>query len=308
MNTVTPNIPTINIFDEDDDISHLSDHNQYSDEDSDLQLAIMASLSTATPNTSIIENPFDGDEDPSLKKRKNKLFTVTETGESWNSKSSSSSDKIYTATFMCEICVEPKSYNESFLIMGCAHSFCFDCVIKYVASKLQENIPQIGCPVSGCFGLLEPEYCRNILPPELFDSWGKSFCEAVIPGSEKLYCPHTDCSALLIDDDREGGRVSSQVECPNCSRWFCADCKVSWHWNMECADFQRMDEDEREEAGIMFKQLAEEKRWIRCPNCRFYVEKTLGCNTVYCRCGRLFCYGCGEHTCKCSGVLSPHRC
>ncbi|XP_059635951.1 E3 ubiquitin-protein ligase dbl4-like [Cornus florida] len=140
--TVTPQSPTEeNIADEDDDDISPPYYEQYSEEDRDLQLAIIASLKNPTP-----------------KRRK-----LTETGESC--------DEIDPLSFTCEICVEPKSYLDFFHIIGCTHTYCSDCIIKYVASKLQENIPQIRCPVSGCGGLLEPEHCRTILPPELFDSW-----------------------------------------------------------------------------------------------------------------------------------------
>ncbi|XP_059633279.1 E3 ubiquitin-protein ligase RSL1-like [Cornus florida] len=276
---------------------------QYSD-NRNLQLAIMASTGFPKPNRSkrrfidlTHEYPNDDDDvkviaswTPSRKIRR-KPFTIADKGESSNSKSEkggssnskSTSDDLHAPTFICEICVEPKSYKESFSIMGCTHSYCSDCMIKYVASKLQDNITQIRCPVSDCKGLLEPEHCRSILPPEVFDRWGSALCEAVILGSEKFYCPYKDCSALLINDP-VNGEVIRQSECPNCYRLFCAQCNVPWHLGIECAEFQKLnnDEDEREEAGVRFKQLAEEKSWIRCPNCRFYVEKTLGCNTVHC--------------------------
>ncbi|XP_059635958.1 probable E3 ubiquitin-protein ligase ARI3 [Cornus florida] len=289
----------VNIDDEDDDMTLLYYHNyisveQYS-EDRDLHLAIAASLSFPAPNGSRrriidVSNEYPTDDDdvkviasrtPNPKRRK-KTFTIAETGESSHSNSNPSGDAVYTSTFMCEICVEPKSFNESFRIMGCSHSYCSDCMIKYVASKLQENITLIGCPVSGCEGLLEPEHCRPILPPEVFDRWGSALCEAVILGSEKFYCPFKDCSALLIDDP-ENGEVIIQSECPYCHRLFCAQCKVAWHLGIECADFQKLNKNEREREDIMLMQLAKNKKWIRCPKCRFYVERSEGCLFMLCR-------------------------
>ncbi|XP_059633281.1 E3 ubiquitin-protein ligase RSL1-like [Cornus florida] len=298
--------------DDDDEIAVLYYHKaknvisveQYS-EDTNLQRAIMASIGFPKPNRSkrrVIdlthEYPIDDDDvkviaswTPSRKTRK-RPFTIAEKGESSNSKSSS--DDLHTPTFICEICVEPKSYNESFSIMGCTHSYCSDCMIKYVASKLQDNITQIRCPVSDCKGLLEPEHCRSILPPEVFDWWGSALCEAVILGSEKFYCPYKDCSALLINDPLNG-EVIRQSECPNCYRLFCAQCNVAWHLGIECAEFQKLNKDEREKEDIMLLQLAKNQKWIRCPKCRFYVEKSAGCLFMRCRCGHTFCYNCGEY-------------
>ncbi|XP_039165776.1 E3 ubiquitin-protein ligase RNF144B-like [Eucalyptus grandis] len=145
----------------------------------------------------------------------------------------------------------------------------------------------IDCPVLGCGGVLEPEYCRSILPPEVFDRWGNALCEALILEAERFYCPFKDCSALLIND---GGAVVRESECPNCRRLFCAQCKVPWHAGVEC---QELNEGEREREDIMLMKLAEKKHWRRCPKCRFFVQKKSGCAFVKCRCGVEFCYRCG---------------
>ncbi|KAF8401155.1 hypothetical protein HHK36_014459 [Tetracentron sinense] len=204
--------------------------------------------------------------------------SVTETGQSSNSNSNSNS----APTFLCEICVEPKSQNESFSIKGCIHSYCSECMIRYVAAKIQENITLIQCPEPNCKGVLEPEYCRLILPQKVFDRWGDALCESLIVGSERFYCPFKDCSMLLIDD---GGETVTESECPNCRRLFCAQCKVPWHSGIDCATFQNLNEDERGREDIMMMELAKHRNWQRCPKCRFYVEKSEGCMYMKCRNG-----------------------
>ncbi|XP_022732329.1 E3 ubiquitin-protein ligase RNF144A-like [Durio zibethinus] len=229
------------------------------------------------------------------------VLSLIEPGESSNTKKN---QEVQDASFICEICVEPKQANESFNIKGCSHAYCTVCMIKYVASKLQDKITAISCPVGNCEGLLEPQYCRNILPREVFDRWGDALCEAIILGSERFYCPFKDCSMLLIDD---GGQVVKESECPNCRRLFCAQCKVPWHAGIECGEFQGLDKDEREREDIMLMKLAKDKKWSRCPKCRFVVERTEGCRLMRCRCGTAFCYDCGTtrvdsyhfcHNCK----------
>ncbi|KAF5743127.1 E3 ubiquitin-protein ligase [Tripterygium wilfordii] len=270
-------------------------------EDRELQWAIAASL-FQTPikaeNFIDLENGrdyycVDGDDDVKIlnfkppstsigKKRKPFTFpSVSESGQSSNS----------LVEFICDICVEAKTASDLFWIMGCSHSYCNDCMIKYVASKLQDNITNIRCPVSDCKGLLEPEYCRSILPKEVFDRWVDALCEAVILGSQKFYCPYKDCSALLIDD---GDEIIRESECPNCRRMFCAQCKVMWHAGFECQDFQKLHKDEREKEDIMLMNLAQKQSWRRCPTCRFYVERINGCLYMRCRCGTAFCYNCGS--------------
>ncbi|XP_068309643.1 E3 ubiquitin-protein ligase RSL1-like [Pyrus communis] len=203
---------------------------------------------------------------------------VTQVGESSNSKKVDGDQK----DFVCEICVESKAASESFGIKSCRHSFCTDCMIKYVCSKLQENVTTIGCPNPDCaLGTLEPEHCRSILPAKVFERWGTALCEAVIPASQKFYCPFKNCSLMLIIDNDEN-EVVRQSECPNCKRCFCAQCLAPWHVGIDCAEFQKLNKDEREAEAIMLRNLVNKKNWRRCPNCRFYVERTEGCNLMVC--------------------------
>ncbi|KAF8025931.1 hypothetical protein BT93_F2687 [Corymbia citriodora subsp. variegata] len=277
---------------------------QYTEE-RDLQEAIVASLRQTRHQS------HDDDDDvrvldsvpagirPSSSRKRKKPYggsSVTEPGQASNSKPN--------PPFTCEICVETRMGGDLFRIKGCSHAYCSDCVAKYVVSKLQDNVTRIDCPVSGCGGVLEPEYCRSILPSEVFDRWGNALCEALILEAERFYCPYRDCSALLIHD---GGDAVTDSECPNCRRLFCAQCKVPWHAGVECREFQGLKEGERAREDIMLMQLAKKQHWRRCPKCSFYVQKIDGCAFVRCRCGVEFCYRCGaqakmSHYCaKCRG-------
>ncbi|KAG5006339.1 hypothetical protein JHK82_024300 [Glycine max] len=200
-------------------------------------------------------------------------------------KSSSKGECSNSASFVCEICTETKTARDSFSIIGCHHVYCNSCVAQYVESKLEENIVSIPCPVPGCRGLLEADDCREILAPRVFDRWGKALCEAVIAAEEKFYCPFADCSVMLIRGIEENN--IREAECPNCRRLFCAQCRVPWHDNMPCEDFQKLNADERDKEDIMLMNLANQMQWKRCPRCRFYVAKSDGCMYMKCRSMRL---------------------
>ncbi|XP_010427025.1 PREDICTED: ATP-dependent RNA helicase DEAH12, chloroplastic-like isoform X2 [Camelina sativa] len=210
-------------------------------------------------------------------------FTKFEKGQSSASKT--------TVTFECEICVESKSVIESFWISGCSHFYCSDCVSKYIAAKLQDNLLSIECPVSGCSGRLEPDQCRGILPREVFDRWGDALCEAVVMRSKRIYCPYKDCSALLFLD--EGEKNMKEAECPHCHRMVCVECGTTWHPEITCEEFQKMAENERGTDDLLLANMAKKKKWRRCPSCKFYIEKSQGCLYMKCRCGLAFCYNCG---------------
>lgn len=250
------------------------------------ELAIVLEQLKSVENTmSFIDNRF-GSLTESLTELKQRISTVPCKG----SYASPPKSGIVYGPFVCEICAEQKTVHKSFHIKGCSHAYCTDCMVKYVAAKLEENITAIRCPVVDCRGLLEPEYCRDILPQDVFDRWGAALCEAVIPGAQKFYCPFKDCSAMLIDDGEE---VIQESECPNCRRLFCAQCQVPWHSGINCVEFQKLNKDEREREDILLMKVAQKEKWKRCPNCRYYVEKKDGCMYMKCRCGTAFCYRCG---------------
>ncbi|KAM1047400.1 hypothetical protein ACFX2C_026759 [Malus domestica] len=204
------------------------------------------------------------------------------------------------STFVCDFCVERVDLKDSFNIKGCSHFYRQYCIVKFVASKLDDNVSSIICPAQGCTGSLDLDYCRPILPTDVFDRWGKAIYESVVIGPQKknhLYCPFATCSALLI---HEGPEDTNQARCPHCKREFCAKCEAPWHTEFNCAMFQKL-RDKGEDK--MLKELAKNKNWRRCPRCNYYVERIDGCSYMKCRCGFAFCYSCGiqavEHTRYC---------
>ncbi|KAJ4958774.1 hypothetical protein NE237_025885 [Protea cynaroides] len=201
--------------------------------------------------------------------------------------------------FLCKICFELRWDFESFVINGCNHVFCFSCISSYVTSKLEEKITIIKCPELSCEELIERESCRFILAPEVFDRWDLAICESLIRETQKFYCPFRDCSALLVNDELE---VIRESECPVCRRLFCAQCKVPWHSGIACTDFQKLKQYEIGKEDLMVMELAKQRKWQRCPECRFYVERSEGCLFIKCRCGYCFCYNCAspmkDHYCQ----------
>ncbi|KAM0946822.1 putative transcription factor C2H2 family [Dioscorea sansibarensis] len=250
------------------------------DEDAFYQIAVYNSLS----DYGLAEVINLDDYYPKGKKSMQAIHSYVSVGES-----SSSSQKIPTVD--CGICFEEVLVTEMFDMIGCSHSYCSDCVRKHVTAKLSEGVVNILCPWFGCNdGFLLPYTCRMILPIEVYSKWGDKLCELMLPEKTKLYCPFKDCSALLINDDEE----ITESECPHCNRMFCAQCKVPWHIGFGCKDYQKLGEHERQTEDLLLMQVAKDRKWARCPQCHFFVEKTDGCMFIVCRCGNAFCYGCGS--------------
>ncbi|CAK8560516.1 unnamed protein product [Lathyrus sativus] len=190
----------------------------------------------------------------------------------------------------CSICMEAKPIKEMFKNQNCSHSFCEDCIGRYLAAKIQENISTVNCPEPNCKGTLEAYQCISIIPKDLFDKWENALCENSVLESQKFYCPFKDCSAMLVNDAKE---VVTASECPHCHRLFCAQCRVSWHAGVDCREFHSLKNREQGKEDLLVMKLANKKNWKRCPKCNYYVEKVHGCTHIICRCRHEFCYGCG---------------
>jgi E3 ubiquitin-protein ligase RNF144 len=182
----------------------------------------------------------------------------------------------------CNICVERKDSDQMFRNESCVHSFCSDCISKHVATKIQDGITVVSCPGLECKGVLELDACRPMLSKDVLERWDEMLCTALFASQMMFYCPFKDCSAMLVNDNEEG-EVIRQSECPFCHRLFCAQCYVPWHPGVECEEFQRLNESERGREDLMLRELAQEKKWRRCSNCKYYVERTEGCLHMICR-------------------------
>ena len=181
----------------------------------------------------------------------------------------------------CYICFDDKA-DTHFLDGICKfrdHAFCSYCISKYVGSEINKSVHDVKCPYPECSVVLKPQFLRTILPSEVVEKWESRRCEYSIVGSQRTYCPFKDCSGLLVN---ESEKVVTSAECPYCHRLFCAQCRVPWHGNMSCGEFQRKNKD----PDAKFFKLAKEKNWQKCVECSMYVQKLDGCEHVTCR----YCY------------------
>ncbi|KAJ0763885.1 putative transcription factor C2H2 family [Helianthus annuus] len=189
---------------------------------------------------------------------------------------------------VCKICLEKHESWQMFTNSTCSHSFCYDCTAKHATTQIQSKHKTIACPGINCNSTLDSNMLRLIIPRETLIKWDEFLCESLIPESQKLYCPFTDCSVLLINDDTSNG--VTKINCPVCQRSFCKVCRVPWHSELSCKEFGKLKGKNVDEMAVA---LAKKKKWKKCPNCNYFVEKAEGCVHITCRCKYEFCYTCG---------------
>ncbi|KAK4269539.1 hypothetical protein QN277_022683 [Acacia crassicarpa] len=195
---------------------------------------------------------------------------------------------------ICEICTDTKRITQMIKNQTCHHSYCSDCMTKHVVAKIQDSIITVPCPGLDCKSVFELEACRPWLPKDLFERWNKARCEVLFLQVPKFYCPFEDCSAMMLVENEKDQQTGGKTECPVCHRLFCPRCNVPWHTGVGCKKYQKLNKNKRQSEDRLVRKLAKEKRWQRCPKCKFYVEKISGCVHITCRCKYEFCYVCGR--------------
>lgn len=205
----------------------------------------------------------------------------------------------------CLICLEDKLPSEMATVKKCLHEFCDACLRRHAEVQVQASQVPIRCPESGCSEELEyPEECKQYLTVEVFNILTKRLTEARVPEGDRVYCPYTNCSALMdkggLDPPGQSTSVApnklstyQKVACAECRRSFCLECRVPWHKNRSCQEYQNLPPDLRDAEESNLYKLAQNQKWQRCKKCRRMIELAEGCYHMTCRCGYEFCYTCG---------------
>ncbi|GFZ04347.1 ARID/BRIGHT DNA-binding domain-containing protein [Actinidia rufa] len=99
------------------------------------------------------------------------------------------------------------------------------------AFKIQEYITQVNFPESKCKVMLEPRFCSEFLPKEVFRRWIDALTEAsVLADPVWIRCPFVGCEKGIVDDEK----WFLIKACPNFWNFFCMDCEVAWHMGRSC--------------------------------------------------------------------------
>ncbi|OSD08736.1 hypothetical protein PYCCODRAFT_1455722 [Trametes coccinea BRFM310] len=228
-------------------------------------------------------------------------------------------DSCSTLYPICGICMEPfqvthspvaaaRSANSSSRLqfgtrLPCprSHAYCISCLNGYIHSKLDPDGTGMVNQTAVIFPIRCPECSIAEWPEGIPDEVaGRVLSEKgmVLWHSQKLldsgprhYCPNPRCSALVqIDEESE----DPQAVCPACSSLICVPCRVLWHTDLNCEEYQALPLDDRSPEDQDALRLIKAENWRRCPNCSFIVELTHGCNHITCRCKTEFCFKCGS--------------
>ncbi|KAI0371250.1 hypothetical protein BV20DRAFT_965420 [Pilatotrama ljubarskyi] len=219
----------------------------------------------------------------------------------------------------CGICMEPfqathspvaaaRSANSSarlqfgtYLPCPMSHAYCISCLNGYINSKLDPEgnggpsqnavvfpIRCPECPVTEWPEGIPDEVAERVMSEKGMVLWHH---QKLLDSLPRHYCPNPRCSALVqLDEDSE----DPQALCPSCNTVICVPCRVIWHDDLSCEEYQALPVDDRSPEDQKALQLIKAENWRRCPSCSFIVELTHGCNHITCRCKTEFCFKCGS--------------
>ena len=178
--------------------------------------------------------------------------------------------------------------------LRCNHRYCISCMAKYVEKIMGTYGSLPPCPQLWCSSQLSIDDCKKFLSPNLLEKFSKRLEEAQIPESDKVYCPYSNCSALMTlstlargPQDPESSSSTNPsfsvtaTKCQKCNRLFCIECRVPWHNDMTCDDYA----SQLSGADAELNLLEAKNQWQRCPNCKRVIELSEGCIRITCRYG-----------------------
>ena len=206
----------------------------------------------------------------------------------------------------CPICYCEYTNKDGVLLSDCGHKFCQDCFAQYVQTKAKDRevLPtQLVCPhhddKDGKCGqaLAQQDIMACLKTDEDRDRYLRLSLSRTVDQQDNMGCCPTAGCSFLFEWDSE----NRKLDCPLCHQTYCLVCQTGpWHAGVRCEQFQQQQKQEGNatasggsDGDTEFQNFAAQRKLKQCPKCKFWVEKSSGCNAMHCRCNLVFCYQCG---------------
>ena len=181
----------------------------------------------------------------------------------------------------CKYCYST-SYGTTTLKCGCpVHT---ECQIGYMKANLEKGTTKcISCQQDSQINDLV-----HLLAEEDREKFFKTQITKWALTEENIrFCPGPDCEFFYVADDLQSriqALKSCDFTCPDCSYQYCQTCMEKPHeGNCDPKHF-KLDPE--------LEQYFSANKAMRCRVCKFYVEKSEGCDHMTCKCGHEFCLNC----------------
>ena len=186
----------------------------------------------------------------------------------------------------CLICFEPVTREQCFEAReadACGHYTCVECARAYLRSKIDSgSLSSLRCCADQCARPLSEVELQSGLSERDYKRYQR-FLRLQQLGADPnvVFCSSGGCDVALF-----GGPGLTQLQCPDCQRSVCFQCRVPWHEHQTCAEYRHAQSQLSEAAKAA--QCAESERLFnaylhrnggqfrQCKQCRSWVEKSEG--------------------------------
>lgn len=162
---------------------------------------------------------------------------------------------------MCDVCREIRAVTDS-IHLACTHTYCGDCLRQFFQNAIADEAL---FPPRCCQQHIDLEAAQQLLTTKIVTAFNRRQEEINTP--DRTYCSSPTCSIFIssvnITDDR--------ALCPQCETITCSICKRAAHEGEDCPEDPALQQ---------LLQIAGERGWQRCLQCKRVVELVLGCNHI----------------------------
>ncbi|KAF2761103.1 hypothetical protein EJ05DRAFT_508309 [Pseudovirgaria hyperparasitica] len=196
----------------------------------------------------------------------------------------------------CVVCLQDSSYPLKAAKLSCGHGQCHECLRRQFSLSVKD--PQHMPPRCCTDEHIPLKYVDRLFNDKFKMLWNQKYEEYTT--KNRVYCPYRDCGQWIkpsnIKKDSTTGRMYGK--CGRCRQKMCVKCNGKFHTKRNCP------KDEETKRVI---EMAKEKGWQRCYNCKTMVELKEGCYHMTCRCTAQFCMLCAAKwkTCTCPWFEHP---
>jgi len=197
------------------------------------------------------------------------------------------------AKYQCQVCLDDDfNLKDIFVLETCKHFLCQDCMTQHMVSLINNNkSSHMECPIFQCSSPITYVEVKRSVNPEEFQRYEQFTLGGVLGLDDNCrWCPRRGCQTPTI-----GNPDSPMIRCPkpNCHFTYCFNCKVEWHADITCEQYEQWKKDNGN-GGDLFEKWRQ-KNTKPCPNCKTNIQKNGGCNHMTCTsCKYEFCWLCSE--------------
>ena len=192
----------------------------------------------------------------------------------------------------CPICYNPTPLLN---VPGCICECCSKCLKEWTITYLKRemartNNPQtIPCPTYGCEVRIDLDIISHLLDQgemeEVNDVLVKKY---IINSRDTIMCPKCNTGGwidiyIYLPDSNK--LCNTPATCEHCLNYWHLPHQTSW----KCKLKNRYREFKTGLYAVFIQRSCKD-----CPNCGVKIDKTGGCSHMNCKCGKAFCWVCGQ--------------